>query len=137
MSKVNDGSKNGSKVTYKVQGSVIFTSFKEGNIEISYLAMYVDDEGLPMIDGDPAFVNALELYIKKQIFTTLFDLNKINNQVYQVVKQDYAFAVAQVRNRLLMPDYNMMQNISNMFHQLLPSIREWDKGFKNINRDTQ
>jgi hypothetical protein len=90
-----------------------------------------------MIDGDPAFVNALELYIKKQIFTTLFDLNKINNQVYQVVKQDYAFAVAQVRNRLLMPDYNMMQNISNMFHQLLPSIREWDKGFKNINRDTQ
>jgi hypothetical protein len=38
---------------------------------------------------------------------------------------------------LLMPDYNMMQNISNMFHQLLPSIREWDKGFKNINRDTQ
>jgi hypothetical protein len=137
MSKVNDEPKNTNKITYKVQGSVIFTSFKEGNIEISYLAMYVDDEGLPMIDGDPAFVNALELYIKKQIFTTLFDLNKINNQVYQVVKQDYAFAVAQVRNRLLMPDYNMMQNISNMFHQLLPSIREWDKGFKNINRDTQ
>jgi hypothetical protein len=136
MSQVNDGI-NQNKITYKIQGSCIFTSFKEGTVELAYLAMFVDDEGLPMIDGDPAFVNALELYIKKQIFTTLFDLNKIQNQVYQVVKQDYAFAVAQVRNRLLMPDYNTLQNISNMFHQLLPNIREWDKGFKNINRDSQ
>lgn len=72
--------------TYKIQGSVIYTSLKEGTIEISYRAIAVDDEGYPLIPDKSSFTRALELYIKKQCFTILFDLGKINQAVYANVQ---------------------------------------------------
>ena len=64
--------------TFKTQGTVIYTSFKEGTIKISYKAIPIDDEEIPMIPDNPIFLKALELYIKKERFTILFDLGKIN-----------------------------------------------------------
>ena len=78
--------------TYKIQGSVIYTSLKEGTIEISYRAILslwafaVDDEGSPLIPEKSSFTRALELYIKNQCFTILFDLGKINQAVYANVQ---------------------------------------------------
>ena len=60
-------------LTYKIQGNYIFTSIEEGEIEISYLSIPVDEEGLPMIPDNVKYINALELYIKKRLFTILFD----------------------------------------------------------------
>ena len=77
-------------LTYKIQGNVIFTSMKEGTIEIAYNAFAVDSEGYPLIPDNSTFIRALELYIKKQCFTVLFDLGKINQAVYQNVCQEYA-----------------------------------------------
>ena len=68
-------------LTYKIQGNVIFTSMKEGTIEIAYNAFAIDSEGYPLIPDNSAFIRALELYIKKQYFTILFDLGKINQAV--------------------------------------------------------
>lgn len=64
--------------TYKVQGSVIFTSFKEGTIEISYQAYPVDEDGFIMLPDNSSFTRALELYIKKQYFMMLFEIGKIH-----------------------------------------------------------
>lgn len=77
--------------TYKIQGRVIFTSMKEGKIEIAYSAIAVDDEGYPLIPDNSSFTKALELYIKKQCFTVLFDLGKIQQGVLQNTQQEYAF----------------------------------------------
>lgn len=65
-------------LTYKIQGTVIYTSIKEGTIEIAYRSIAVDDEGYPLVSDKSSFTRALELYIKKQCFTILFDLGKIN-----------------------------------------------------------
>ena len=51
--------------TFKTQGRIIYTSFKEGCVDISYKAMAVDNEGLPLLPDEPTFLRALELYIKK------------------------------------------------------------------------
>ena len=55
--------------TYTIQGSVIFTSLKEGYIEIVYRAIATDDEGYPLLPDHTKFLKALELYIKKEWFT--------------------------------------------------------------------
>jgi len=78
--------KQDSGFCYKLQGNCIFTSIKEGTIEIAYRAIAVDEEGYPLIPDNAAFIRALELYIKKQTFTILFDLQKINANVYQNVQ---------------------------------------------------
>lgn len=117
------------ELTYKIQGNYIFTSIEEGEIEISYLAIPVDDEGIPMILDDEKYINALELYIKKRIFTVLFDQQKISQQVLQNTQQEYAFAVGQARNGLIMPTLDEMQSITNMWNTLIWRTTDHKDGF--------
>lgn len=116
-------------LTYKIQGQVIFTSIKEGEIEIAYEAISVDEEGYPLIPDNSSFTRALELYIKKQCFTVLFDLGKISPQVYNNTCQEYAFAVGQAQNELVKPSVDEMESITNMWHSLIPRMSEHSTGF--------
>lgn len=116
-------------LTYKIQGRVIYTSIKEGTIEIAYRAIAVDDEGYPMVPDKSSFTRALELYIKKQCFTILFDLGKINQAVYANVQQEYAWAVGQAQSDLIRPSIDEMQSITNALNTLVPRVNEHSKGF--------
>ena len=56
------------ELTYTIQGSVIYTSNKDGYINIMYRAIATDEEGYPLLPDHTKFLKALELYIKKRIF---------------------------------------------------------------------
>lgn len=116
-------------LTYKLQGNVIYTSIKEGVIEISYEAIAVDSEGYPMIPDNSTFIRALELYIKKQCFTVLFDLGKINREVYSNVCQEYAWAVGQAQSDLVRPTIDEMESLTNMLNTLIPRVSEHNSAF--------
>lgn len=118
-------------LTYKIQGNVIYTSIKEGIIEIAYEALAVDSEGYPLIPDNSSFIRALELYIKKQCFTILFDLGKINQAVYTNVCQEYSFAVGQAQSDLVRPTPDEMESITNMWNTLVPRAFEHSRGFIN------
>lgn len=118
-------------LTYKIQGNVIFTSMKEGTVEIAYNAFAVDSEGYPLIPDNSTFIRALELYIKKQCFTVLFDLGKINQAVYQNVCQEYAWAVGAAQNDLIRPTIDQMESITNMLNTLVWRVTEHKSGFVN------
>lgn len=116
-------------LTYKIQGQVIFTSIKDGDIEISYRAISVDEEGYPLIPDNSSFTRALELYIKKECFTILFDLGKINPQVYNNTLQQYAWAVGQAQSELVKPSLDEMQSISNSWNTLVQRVTSHASGF--------
>lgn len=118
-------------LTYKIQGNVIFTSMKEGTIEIAYNAFAIDSEGYPLIPDNSAFIRALELYIKKQCFTVLFDLGQINQAVYRQVCQDYAWAVGAAQSDLIRPTIDQMQAITNSLNTLIWRTTEHNNGFVN------
>lgn len=118
-------------LTYKVQGSIIFTSIREGTIEIAYRAIPVDSDGYPMIPDSSSFISALELYIKKKQFTVLFDQSKITPQVYNNVLQEYAWAVGQAQSDLVRPSVDEMQAITNSWNTLVPRVNEHSRGFIN------
>lgn len=119
-------------LTYKIQGNIIFTSIKEGTIEIAYNAFAVDSDGYPLIPDNSIFIRALELYIKKQCFTVLFDLGKITPQVYNNVCQEYAWAVGQAQSDLIRPTIDQMESITNMLNTLVTKVTEHKTGFINL-----
>lgn len=118
-------------LTYKVQGGVIFTSMKNGKIEIAYRSIPVDSEGYPMVPDNSSFTRALELYIKKQAFTVLFDMGKITPQVYNNVLQEYAWAVGAAQSEMVRPSIDQMQAITNSLNTLIPRVNEHKRGFIN------
>lgn len=128
---MSDNKQDSFDLTYKIQGNVIFTSIKEGTIEIAYNAFAVDSDGYPMIPDNSSFINALELYIKKKQFNVLFDTGKISQAVYNQVYQDYAWAVGQAQSDLIRPTIDQMQSITNSFNTLVQRVSEHRSGFVN------
>lgn len=118
--------------TFKTQGNIIYTSFKEGKIDIAYRAIPIDKEGYPLIPDNSTFLKALELYIKLEWFSVLFDMNKISPAVLQKTQQDYAWRVGQLNTEFTLPSVSEMEAISNMMNQLIPRTNEFRKGFKPL-----
>lgn len=120
-------------LTYKLQGNCIITSIPEGIIEIAYMALPIDEEGYPLIPDNSSYSRALELYIKQQWFTILFDTGKISIQVLNNTQQQYSWAVAQAQSDLVRPTIDEMEAITNMWNKLLPDITEdHAHGFINL-----
>lgn len=113
---------NHRELTYKIQGGMIITSVPEGKIEMAYMAMPIDEEGYPLIPDNSSYSRALELYIKLQWFTILFDTGKISAQVLSNTQQQYAWAVGQAQTDLIRPTIDQMESITAAWNKLLPDI---------------
>lgn len=123
---------NHRELTYKIQGGMIITSVPEGKIEMAYMAMPIDEEGYPLIPDNSSYSRALELYIKLQWFTILFDTGKISAQVLSNTQQQYAWAVGQAQTDLIRPTIDQMESISNMWNKLLPDVtKDHQNGYLN------
>lgn len=118
--------------TFKVQGNIIFTSFKEGDVLISYKSMPVTEDNIPMIIDNPIFLKTLEAYIKKEIFTIYFDMGKIPHAVYQEAQRNYAWLVGQLRSEFTIPSLSEMESIKNNWCSLLQRNNAFDASFKSL-----
>lgn len=118
--------------TFKVQNTVIITSFKEGEVTVSYKAIPVDDDGFPLLMDNPTFLKALELYIKKEVFTVLFDQDKIKAPVLQNTQKEYAWKVGQLSGELVTPSESEMESISRSWTTLIQRTTDFDRGWKHL-----
>lgn len=119
--------------TYRVKGDIIFTSTKDIDLLVSYLAIPTDDYGFPLIPENAAYIRALELYIQKRYFTILFNNGKINQNVLANTQQEYAFYVGQAQSDLIRPSLDQMESIKNMWTTLIPKMYKHADGFKTVN----
>jgi hypothetical protein len=120
------------EATFKTQGRVIFTSFSEGRVRIAYKAIPVDEDGLPLLIDNENYLACLEAYIKKQVFTVKFDQGKIAAGILQNAQTDYAFLAGQLQSEFQIPSYSEMQSIQNYITSILPSMRHFDNGFRDL-----
>lgn len=118
-------------LTYKIQGNMIYTSIEKGEIELSYEAIATDSEGYPLLPDNSSFTRALELYIKKQWFTTLFDLGKISPVVLQNVQQEYAWAVGDCQSEFNRLSIDKAESFYNSWRTLILRDTEHRTGFRN------
>lgn len=118
--------------TFRTQNTVIITSFKEGAVKINYRAIPIDENGYPLLVDNPIFIRALEAYIKKEVFTILFDQDKIKAPVLQNAQQDYAWKAGQAQNAFSIPSESEMESICRSWTTLIPRMREFDSGWKNL-----
>lgn len=117
---------------FKTQGRTIITSFPKGTLIMAYRAIPVDDEGLPFLVDNTKFIKALELYVKCQLFTLLFELGKVSQQVLNHAEQEYGWAAGQLEEEFKTPSEAEMQTITNMLHQIIVRHDEFYNGFERL-----
>lgn len=120
---------------FKTQGNVIFTSFKKGDLLVSYKAIPVDENGYPLLIDDSNFLDALELFIKQKKFTMLFDMGQVNATVMKNTQQEYDWAVSRLQSKFTIPSTSEMETITRMWGTLFNNRTRFDNGFKDFNRE--
>lgn len=118
-------------LTYKIQGSVIFTSLQDGRIEIAYQAIATDIDGYPLLPDNSSFLRALELYIKKKWFTVMFDMGKISVAVLQNTQQEYAWAAGDCQTEFNRLSLDKAESFFNSWRTLIIRDNEHKHGFKH------
>lgn len=120
------------ELAFKTQGRVIFTSFKDGAVEVAYKAIPVDDMGFPLLVDNETYLNALESYIKVKVFTVLYDTGKIQAGVLSNAQTEYAWASRQVMMEFTMPSVSEMESISRYLNTMIKPVTSFDQGFKHL-----
>lgn len=118
--------------TYKTQGRIIYTSFPEGRIEISYKSIPVDDDGYPLLIDNETYLNALEAYIKMKVFTVKYDTGKIQAGVLSNAQSDYAWASHELQTEMTTPSISEMESITRMLTTMIKPVTSFDNRFKHV-----
>lgn len=118
--------------TMKIQGSVLYVTFETGKVLLSYKSIPLDEDGMPLIPDNSVFLEALELYIKKQWFTILYEMGTITISILNNIKQDYAWKVGQCNSEFTLPSIAEMESFTNMWNQMIPARNEFRRGFKRL-----
>lgn len=118
------------EITFVVQGDYIHTSIEKGVIELSYRAIDTDTDGYPLLPDNSNFTRALELYIKQQYYTILFELGKITSQVYNNTQQQYAWAVGALETDMQRLDLSKAETFFNSYSGILLKKNQFQRGFK-------
>lgn len=127
-------SNESSESTFKTQGQVLFTTFKTGDVCVAYKAIPVDECGYPLLIDNPVFLKTLESYIKREVFTILFDMGKINGNVLQNTQQQYAWLAGQLQSEFTIPSVSEMESIKNSWCTFIQRTHEFDNGFSSLGR---
>lgn len=127
----NVGYKVPQELTFKTQGQVLYVSFKTGDVSISYKSIPVDKDGFPLLIDNPVFLKALEAYIKREVFTVLFDMGKIQVAVLQNAQQQYAWLAGTLQSEFTIPSISEMESIKRSWCTLIQRTSSFNDGFRN------
>jgi len=125
------GVKKSADYTFKVQGDYIYTSVETGALKISYRAIPLDEDGVPMIPDNPALYRALKTYIELEYLRILWRNGKIADKIYTDAQIQYAWAVGAYETDARKLDLSKMEAITNM-NTLLPRRSEFINRFRNL-----
>jgi len=118
--------------TYKLNDNYIFTSFEEGEVKLAYRAFPTDSDGLPLIPDNQSFIEACKWHVGWKVATVLYIQDKIDKNKLDMFCQNRDWYVAQATSKAAMPNYDRMENIKNLFVNLIPQLRAHDERYFNI-----
>lgn len=127
----NVGYKVPQELTFKTQGQILYVSFKTGDVSISYKSIPVDEDGFPLLIDNSVFLKALEAYIKREVFTILFDMGKIQAAVLQNAQQQYAWLAGTLQSEFTIPSISEMESIKRSWCTLIQRTTSFNDGFRN------
>lgn len=129
-------------VEFKLENGWMKTSLQDGDVDIVYRRLPVDEEGYPLIPEEESFREALFWYVawkyfyKQRIRSSGNDFNKYS-QLSMEAEQKWHWYCGQAGSEALMPDVFTLENIKRNFLTLIPKIDAYDNNFRNLNKPQQ
>lgn len=121
---------NNDTLTYKLNNNYIFTGFKTGCVELVYIAIPTDENGLPMVPDDVRYIDAIGAYIAYMIYRKQFLTGKTSRDILEMAEQDWYWKVGNARCHAEYPNVDKMESIKNMWVRTIPNFNAHSSSFK-------
>ena len=123
------------ELSYTINGGKIFTSFKEGSVEMAYWAVPTDEQGLPLIPANKRFVEAVKNYLAHRISFKLDIQGRMPAGKADKLEQEWLFFCASAASAARMPSLDQMESLKNQWLRTIPNINEHSQGFSFLNEE--
>lgn len=107
-----------SQYSYTLNNNYMFTSFKEGEVELNYKAFPTSNLGMPMIPDDIKFIMATQSYIAERIGFRLWMQEKLSRDRYEKLDLERNWYIGAASTKAAMPSIDEMESIKNRFLRL-------------------
>lgn len=120
------------EATYRLDNGVITTSFQFGEVEVSYKALPIDDEGFPLIPDDQKTKLAIEYYILCRFLEPLWILGKITDKSFDYLVQQRDWYMGGANTGLQLAGYDHIEAVMNSINRLIVNSDAHNKFFANM-----
>lgn len=120
------------EMTYTLQNCVVNTSFSEGDIEVSYKAIVVDDQGYPMIPDNESVKKAIEYDIQYQYLEPFWMMGRITDKVFHYIQQQRDWYVAQATNNTTLQGPDQLESVMNSLNRLIINDNAFTNFYKYV-----
>ena len=118
--------------TYILQECNIITSFEDGDIEVSYDRLALDEDGFPMIPDNESMINAIKYHIMQNYTEGLWSVGKITDKVFQYIQQQRDWYVGQAASSLKLLNIDHAEAMANSINRLIIDTRAHQKSYKGF-----
>lgn len=104
--------------SFKIENGWLKTSFKEGDINLSYISQPMDEEGYPLIPDNVSFKEALYWFIVYKYLYPKALRGEISASFYDDAYNKWQWYCNQAGAEAMMPDLNTLENIKRSYLSL-------------------
>lgn len=126
------GNHRRSEFTYKIQKGIIFTSMRDGCIEIAYKGLSLDEDGYPLIPDNETVMIGLEYYVLSRYLEPLWLMGKITDKAFEYIQQKRYFYMPSAFTALQMPNEDGMESLMNSINRLIINKSAHKNFFKKL-----
>jgi hypothetical protein len=119
--------------TYSINNNYIFTNFEVGFLFLSYRAIPIDCDGLPMIPDNQRYIEAVKTFIGMKLDYLLWRRGELSERIYRDSESEWMWYVGSAGNAARMPNYDGMQSLMNQI-KLLGNKYSHNKFFNNLGK---
>lgn len=120
--------------SYSINNGYIYTSFSDGELQMAYQGMVVDEDGFPMIPDNVKFKQALKYYVLWQYAEPSYYRGEVPRNVYEDIKQQYAWYVGAASNSFNMLSMDRAKSMENGLIRLFQGMDNHSETWKNFNK---
>lgn len=117
---------------YDLDPCYIRTTFKSGDIYLSYEAIPLDEDGFPMMPDEYSYKTACFWYCAKMLMLPDWFAGKHNR--YEEAELKWQFYCGQAGAKSMMPDLSRLENIKNQWVRLVPDINRGCQFFNGLSQ---
>jgi len=114
---------------YMIQNGEIITSMEEGQLELSYKAFPLDNNGFPKIPDIEKLIELIKWTILERAGIKLWAKQKINERLYNHIESKYLYFKKAASNQLKINSIPEMEAFKNRFMRINQDMNQYGNDF--------